>query len=138
MNSFFSEFIFFAHPMSKFRKIAIKKMNHIDWATEFPSAITVCEKNGTIIYMNQKAKNTFKKGGGENLLGTNVLACHPEPARTKLMKMLQEGNTNSYTIEKNGVKKLIHQSPWFEGESYMGFVEISIEIPFDMPHFKRS
>ncbi len=29
--------------------------------------------------------------------------------------------TNAYTIEKNGIKKLIHQTPWFENGEYTGF-----------------
>jgi len=107
------------------------------WPKEFPSAITVCDKEGIIIYMNDKSCKTFDKDGGEKLIGTNVLDCHPEPSRTKLKKMLSEGKTNSYTIEKKGIKKLIHQSPWFENGEYQGFVELSIELPMVMPHFKR-
>lgn len=108
------------------------------WINEFPSAITVCNKEGIIIFMNEKAKRTFSNSGGERLLGTNVLECHPEPSRTKLAQMLIEGKSNSYTISKNGIKKIIHQSPWYVNNIYEGFVEISIEIPFDMPHFERS
>ena len=108
-----------------------------DWQDEFPSAITVCNKEGEIIYMNNKSAKTFENSGGKALIGTNVLDCHPEPSRTKLLNMLKQGKNNSYTIEKNGVKKLIHQSPWFENGEYKGFVEISIEIPFEMPNFKR-
>jgi hypothetical protein len=51
--------------------------------------------------------------------------------------MMNEQRTNVYTIERNGIKKLIHQSPWFRGAEYQGFVELSLEIPFDMPHFER-
>ena len=42
------------------------------------------------------------------------------------------------TFEKNGIKKLIYQSPWYRDGQYAGFVELSLEIPFDMPHFIRS
>jgi hypothetical protein len=35
------------------------------------------------------------------------------------------------------VKKLIYQTPWYAGGEYAGFVEISLEIPFEMPHFIR-
>jgi hypothetical protein len=51
--------------------------------------------------------------------------------------MLAEGRKNVYTIEKRGVKKLIFQCPWTEEGAYRGFVELSLEIPFDMPHFVR-
>ena len=41
-------------------------------------------------------------------------------------------------IEKNGVKKIIYQSPWYKEGEYAGFVELSLEIPLEMPHFIRS
>ncbi len=108
------------------------------WMHEFPSAITVCDAEGIILYMNEKSKKTFEKYGGNMLIGKNVLDYHPEPARTKLKNMLAQGLTNSYTIEKNGVKKLIHQSPWYDKGEYRGFVEISIEIPFDLANHVRT
>ena len=43
---------------------------------------------------------------------------------------------NVYTIKKE-VKKLIYQTPWYADGQYAGFVELSVEIPFDMPHFIR-
>jgi transcriptional regulator with PAS, ATPase and Fis domain len=109
-----------------------------DWIMEFPSAITVCDSEGIIISMNNKSCKTFEKYGGKSLIGSNVLECHPEPARTTLLNMLKSGNSNSYTIEKNGIKKLIYQSPWYKNEEYAGFVELSIELPIEMPHFVRS
>lgn len=108
-----------------------------DWCKEFPAAMTVCDKDGIILQMNDKSLQTFAKDGGEKLLGSNVLDCHPEPSRSKLKKMLESGQTNCYTIEKNGVKKMIYQAPWYQGGQYKGFVEISLEIPFTMPHFVR-
>ncbi len=108
-----------------------------EWVEEFSGAITVCDKNGIILEMNSKACDTFAKYGGKDLIGKNLLDCHPEPARTKLKAMINERKTNSYTIEKNGVKKLIHQSPWFRDGEYQGFVELSLDIPFDMPHHVR-
>ncbi|MDD2576134.1 MAG: diguanylate cyclase, partial [Bacteroidales bacterium] len=45
--------------------------------------------------------------------------------------------TNAYTIEKEGLKKLIYQTPWYENGEFGGLVEFSIVIPMDMPHFVR-
>ena len=42
-----------------------------------------------------------------------------------------------YDVFKNGVKKLIYQTPWMKDGKPAGLVEISLEIPFDMPHFVR-
>jgi transcriptional regulator with PAS, ATPase and Fis domain len=108
-----------------------------EWVKEFQAAITVCDQDGIITEMNDKSLAVYKDDGGEKLIGTNLLNCHPEPAKTQLYKMLKEGITNSYTIEKNGKKKMIYQSPYFVDSVYSGFIEISIEIPFKMPHFLR-
>ena len=100
-------------------------------------AVTVCAKDGTILDMNQKSRKTFLKPGRPELIGQNVLDCHPEPARTKLVEMLKNHNLNAYTIEKNGVKKLVYQSPWFENGEFAGYIELSMELPAEMPHFVR-
>jgi transcriptional regulator with PAS, ATPase and Fis domain len=107
------------------------------WVDEFPAAVTVSDELGTIIEMNAMAIKAFERDGGEKLIGTNVLDCHPEPARTKLRGIMDNRKTNVYTIEKAGVKKLIHQAPWYRDGQYAGLVEISFEIPFDLPHFIR-
>jgi len=108
-----------------------------EWVREFPGSVTVCDKEGRIIEMNDKAAEVFAKDGGAKLVGRNVFDCHPEPSRTKLKEMMEAGRTNVYTIQKNGKKKLIYQSPWFENGRYAGFIEVSVEIPWDMPHFNR-
>ena len=112
-------------------------MNDSDWLKEFPGAVTVCDKEGTILSMNDKAVQAFAEDGGAALIGKSVLDCHPEPARTKLRRMLEAGQKNIYTIEKKGVKKLIYQAPWTENGRYRGFVEQALEVPFDLPHFVR-
>ncbi len=107
------------------------------WVKEFCGAITVCDPEGIILEMNDKAAESFEEDGGRALIGKNVLDCHPEPARGKLERLMQEGQPNIYTIEKNGVKKLIYQSPWYMDGHYAGFLEMSLEIIFEMPHFVR-
>jgi transcriptional regulator with PAS, ATPase and Fis domain len=107
------------------------------WIKEFPAAITVCDPDGTILEMNDKAVKTFEKDGGRALIGKNMLDCHPDPARGKVDRLLEARQKNVYTIEKKGVKKLIYQSPWYLNGEYAGFVELSFEIPFEVPHFIR-
>ncbi|MBU2610669.1 MAG: PAS domain-containing protein [Chloroflexi bacterium] len=107
------------------------------WVKEFPAAITVCDPDGVILDMNAAAEEVFKEDGGRGLIGKNVLNCHPEPARSQLERMLDKQQKNVYTIEKKGKKKLIYQTPWYKDGAYSGFVELSIEIPFEMPHFVR-
>jgi PAS domain S-box-containing protein len=113
-------------------------MNGPDWIKEFPAAVTVCDQNGIILDMNDKAAQGYEKDGGRALIGRNLLDCHPEPARSKTQTLLASGEKNIYTIEKNGIRKLIYQSPWFENGGYAGFLELSLEIPWEMPHFVRS
>jgi PAS domain S-box-containing protein len=107
------------------------------WVEEFAAAVTVTDTEGIILEMNDRAAQAFAGDGGRALIGKNVLDCHPEPARAKLERMTEAQQAHVYTIEKNGKKKLIYQAPWHQDGRYSGFVEIEIEIPFDLPHFVR-
>jgi hypothetical protein len=115
----------------------VKAMNSDQWVREFPAVITVCDCNGVLLAMNEKAVSIYEEEGGAALIGTNLLDCHPEPSRTQVMEMLKSGSTNVYTIQKKGIKKLIFQSPWFIDGRYSGFVELSFPIPEVTPHFNR-
>ena len=109
----------------------------MDWLKEINAAVTICDNNGIIVYMNEKSEQVFENDGGKNLIGSNLFGCHPEPALTKLKEMLADGSTNVYTIEKEGKKKIIYQSPWFDENTLGGLIEISFNIPDEMPHFIR-
>ncbi len=112
-------------------------MSEHEWIDEFPGAITVCDATGVLLEMNDKAARTFEADGGRGLIGSNMLACHPDRARSTAERLLAARERNVYTIEKNGVRKLIYQSPWFRDGAYAGFVELSLEIPAALPHFVR-
>jgi transcriptional regulator with PAS, ATPase and Fis domain len=109
----------------------------VEWLNGLPYAVTVCDLQGIILEMNEKAVQSFEKYGGATLIGKNLLDCHPEPSRSKLVRLLESGERNIYTIEKNGIRKLICQTPWHQNNQRCGMVEMSIEIPCDMPHFQR-
>ncbi len=111
-------------------------LNHA-WVDEFPGAVTVCDREGTILVLNRAACQVFEQDGGEALIGSNLLNCHPEPARNKLLEMMKNRQANVYTIEKSGKRKLIYQTPWYDQGEYAGFVELSLELPADLPHFIR-
>lgn len=100
-------------------------------------AVTVCDLNATIVYMNEKACKVFEKYGGRALIGRSLFECHQEHSCEIIRKFLQTGESNTYTIEKNGVKKLIQQSPWHVDGKIAGLVELSLELPAEMPHFVR-
>jgi PAS domain-containing protein len=108
------------------------------WLRSFPGSVVVCDSTGIIVEMNPKAAETFKEDGGLELIGKNLLDCHPEPSRSQVKAMLASHTANFYTIEKKGIKKLIYQVPWFDEQgAYAGIVELSLPIPFEMPHFVR-
>ena len=96
-----------------------------EWAKEMNCAVTVCDTEGVILFMNDKACKTFAKHG--DLIGKNLFDCHN----------LQTGGNNSYTIEKNGIRKMIYQTAWKKDGVVGGMVEISMEIPAEMPHYIR-
>jgi transcriptional regulator with PAS, ATPase and Fis domain len=107
------------------------------WLEEFPVAVTVSDSEGRVVEMNRRSQEVFAADGGAGLIGANVLDCHPEPSRTKLAGLMKDLRPNVYTIQKDGRRKLIYQAPWFKDGAYAGFVELSLEIPWDMPHFNR-
>ena len=107
------------------------------WAEAMNCAVTVCDKEGVIVYMNRKSRETFCKDG-RSLIGANLFGCHPEHAREKIRRMLSTGESNSYTIQKHGVRKMIYQTPWRGATGAIaGMVEISMVIPAEMPHYNR-
>lgn len=107
------------------------------WLDGIKVAVTVCDRDGIILDMNAGAAAAFAKDGGRRLVGRDLMACHPEKAREKLNTLFETHSVNAYTIEKNGVKKLIYQAPWYENGVFAGLVEFSLPIPSEMPHFIR-
>ena len=104
---------------------------------EFSSVITVCNTKGIITYMNDRAKALFSNDKGEQMLGSNLYDCHPEPSKSKLRHLIENELENLYTVEKNGQKKLIHQTPLYEDGKYVAYLEMSTILPMNMPHYKR-
>lgn len=107
------------------------------WSDEFDGAITICNRDGIITYMNDSSQKQFQNYGGIDLIGTSLLDCHPEPSRSKLASMLKSPVSNTYTTEKGGIKKIIHQTPLYEEGVFSGLIEISFELPQPIPHFIR-
>jgi transcriptional regulator with PAS, ATPase and Fis domain len=111
--------------------------NPIDWPAEYPAPITVCDRQGIILAMNQRSQAMFADSGGGALIGQNLLDCHPGDSREKVQQLLTHPRPNVYTIEKQGRKKLIYQAPWFREGVFQGLVEIEIELPETVPNFVR-
>ena len=109
--------------------------NEFNWAEDINAAVTVCDAEGVILYMNRVARETFASHGP--LIGRNLFPCHNEASQAKIRHMLATGESNSYTISKLGKRKMIYQTPWRRDGRIAGMVEISMVIPEEMPHYVR-
>ena len=112
-------------------------MSENTWIKELSAEVMICDKGGIILGMNLEAENLFADDGGSGLLGSNVLDCHPEPSRAKLAGMLERQGLNAYFSTEDGQKRFFFQAPWFRDGNYAGFVELSFEVPEEIPHFLR-
>jgi transcriptional regulator with PAS, ATPase and Fis domain len=109
----------------------------MEFIDNFEGAVIVSDTSGNIIYLNDKAVINFQKEGGRDLIGKNLKDCHQDYSNKKIMEMIESHEKNVYTIEKKEKKKLIYQAPWYHDGAFGGLVELSLEIPFEMPHFIR-
>ncbi len=104
-----------------------------NWAEDTNCAITVCDTEGVVIFMN---KQSILVNG--DMRGKNMLPCHNERSRGIIDRLIKEGSTNAYTIDKKGVRKMIYQTAWRREDGTVGgLVEISMPIPTEMPHYIR-
>lgn len=109
-----------------------------EWFDRLPCSMTVCDKDYTILYLNERSAEVNLSDGGKKLVGKNLLDCHPPDARRKLRKVMAADRPNVYTTEKNGVHKVIFQAHWKRRGRDAGLVEITFELPKNIPHFVRT
>lgn len=107
----------------------------MEWAESLGCAVTVCDADCKIIFMNERSRQTFARHG--DIIGHDLLQYHPPRAQEMIKHMLATGETNAYTIRKNGQKKIIYQTPWRKEGKIAGLVEISIPLPDEIPHYDR-
>lgn len=108
----------------------------MDKFNKVPFAVTICDTEGNILEMNERSRQTYEKYG--DIIGKSLFECHPPRAAEILHGLLENHNVNAYTIEKEGIHKLIYQAPWYkENGDFGGYIEISLPIPAEMPHYVR-
>lgn len=112
-------------------------MNSQDWWKTFPGSIVVTDEKGIITEMNDFSIESYRKDGGAQLIGKNIMDCHPEPSLSKVKELFAESSMNAYMITKNGKQKMIYQAPYFRNGSFAGMVELSLPLPDDLQHFNR-
>ena len=106
-----------------------------DWAEGLHCAVTVCDTEGKVLYMNKESREI--NYGGKSMVGQNLFPCHNERSQAMIRHMMEYDRVNAYTITKNGRRKMIYQSPWLKDGKVAGVVEISMVIPDEMPHYNR-
>jgi transcriptional regulator with PAS, ATPase and Fis domain len=110
----------------------------LEWLDGMDAAVTVCDRDGVILYLNARAAESFKDQGGVELVGKSLFDCHLEESNRKIRQMLADGSTNAYTVEKNGKKKFVRQAPWRKDGVCRGLVEIVAPVPFEIPNIVRN
>ena len=105
------------------------------WAEVTGCAITVCDAEGVILYMNAKSRENHSRYG--NLIGKNLMDCHSERSKEIIRRLLETGGQNIYTIRQGETRKLIYQSVWKEDGKVTGLCEISFELPENIPEHTR-
>ena len=63
---------------------------NFDWAEEMNCAVTVCDTEGVVIYMNRRSRETFSKNG-ESMVGKSMIPCHNERSQAIIHDMLDKG-----------------------------------------------
>ncbi len=112
-------------------------MSDTTWADTMQAAITVSDHNGQIIYMNEASQQLFEREGGNKLIGKSLYDCH-SPASVELIhQIMEQGNNHIYTVQKLGKHKMVLQAPYTRDGEVAGLVEISFEIPVELPHHNR-
>ena len=98
-------------------------------------AVTVSDKEGNVIYQNDSSIDV-----NGDVRSRNLEPCHNPKSWEMICHMLKDNVSNVYTISKKGKKKLIYQTPWYYNDDKTvptGFVEFSIILPEEMPHYVR-
>ena len=67
-----------------------------DWAENVNYAVTVCDAEANIIYMNAMSVKVL--GRGKNCAGMNLKECHRPESWETIVRLLKEGGTNVYKI----------------------------------------
>ncbi len=106
-----------------------------DWAESVSCAVTICDTEGTIIFMNERSRKTFASHG--DLIGRNLYECHQAFSQNMIRHMLATGESNTYEVIKNGVHKIIHQTPWRVDGKIAGMVEFSTVLPSPLKVINR-
>ncbi len=113
-----------------------------DQFLDIDSVVTICDADGKILSMNPASIRRYEADGGAALIGKSLFDCHSAGSVSTIKTLIAEGRSNTYTIERAGVKKLVYQAPWHTanraGEKVVGgLMEIVIPLPAEMRNIVR-
>ena len=105
-------------------------MSNHRWVKEFTGAAIVCDKDGTILELNDRALAFNAEQGGSKLIGSNAVDCHSAATKEAARQLLETGSTHMGLIEmENGQQFITYYAPWFQDGEYTGLVELILEVP---------
>jgi len=107
------------------------------WLEQLSCAVTVCDRNYKILYMNDAEAQSTAKSGGKALIGKNLLDCHSPKSQKTLRKIMSSNKPNIYTAERKGIKMMVYQGQWRKKGHVAGLVEIHFQLPRKVRNVKR-
>lgn len=110
-------------------------MEHtFDYFENVAFAVTVCNKDGIVVYQNTRS---IKNDG--NAMGKNIFKCHKPKTNDIIRHLLETGESNTYEIIRKGKRYLVQQTPWHKEPKgdVAGLIEVVIDLPDNYPVFNR-
>ena len=97
-------------------------------------SVTVCDREGIVVY-----QNICSKANDGDVVGKNLFRCHSQKTGEKIRQLMEMGESNTYEIIKHGKRFLVKHTPWCEetGGVVSGLIELVIDLPDNYPVFDR-
>ena len=108
-----------------------------DWAKELPISVSICDGEGTIIYLTDKEAAFFADRGGQRLIGSSLFDCHSETSAEIIRELMKKQEVRVYILEENGERDLLIQTPWYQDGVFKGLVEITVGLKESIPTVVR-
>ncbi len=101
----------------------------VNWTDNAPVGIIISDREGKILYMNERAIQGQLAAGGRDLIGKNMTVCHPSGVIDRVKALIASETTNAYVLRDGEKVKLIYQFPWYQDGEQAGFVSCSMVLP---------
>lgn len=102
----------------------------MEFLKEADIIVSVCDKDGIITYLNDKARYYFQEPDMPELLGSDIMDCHPEPSKSRFKEMMTTHETQSIIKGEGDKKRVIHQTPFYNKGVFEGYIEIIIPLNY--------